>query len=195
MSGQGSMSIQAAAVSGYTVSFSTYDPQLPATMSGTAPTISNKTAGATFTIPGAGTLTRSEIAYTTPPGGGNLIETPTNIELLGWSDGSALYLPGSTYTMPSSNITLSAIWKHLYSPDITSISPTSLAIGGTLTIYGAGIGSAQTVKFQRNKFSTSITIISDYEIRAVMPEAAISGPVLVTMYGGGASVSPSVTKI
>lgn len=186
ISGQGSVAIQAAAASGYTVSFSTYDSRLPATMSGTAPTIANQTAGATFTVPGAGTLLRSETPFQS---------SPVNIELLGWSDGSALYLPGSTYTMPSSNITFSAIWKHLYSPDITSISPTSLAIGGTLTIYGVGIGSAQTVKFWRNKFSTSITIISDYEIRAVMPETTTTGPVTLNMYGGGVAVSASLTKI
>ena len=186
ISGQGSISIQAAAPSGYSISFSAYNETLPATQSGSAPTIANQIAGATFTVPGAGTLVRSETPFQS---------SPVNIELLGWSDGSALYLPGSTYTMPSSNVTFSAIWKHLYSPDITSISPTSLAIGGTLTIYGNGIGSAQTVKFQRNKFSTSVTIISDYEIRAVMPAASTTGPVILNMYGGGIAVSPSLTKI
>ena len=195
ISGQGSMAIQSAAPSGYSVSFSSYNSSFPATMSGSAPTIADQSAGATFTVPGAGTLTRSEIVYSSPPGGGDLIQTPTNVTLRGWTDGSALYLPGSTYTMPSNNITFTAIWNHLYSPTITSISPTSLAIGGTLTIYGAGLGSVSEVKFQRNKISTSVTVINDGEIRAVMPAASITGPILVTLFGGGANVTPSLTKI
>jgi hypothetical protein len=164
-------------------------------MSGTAPTIPNKEAGQTFTIPGAGTLTRSETTYTTPPGGGDLIETPINIDLLGWTDGNGLYLPGDTYTMPSSNITLTAIWKNQYTPEITSISPTSLAIGGTVTINGFNLGSAETVKFWRNKFSTSITVINDEQIQSVMPAATTTGPIFVTLYGGGLAVSPTLTKI
>jgi hypothetical protein len=195
ISGQGSISIQAATPSGYSISFSTYNALLPATMSGSAPTISNQSAGATFTVPGAGTLTRTEIAYSSPPGGGDIIQTPTNVTLRGWTDGSALYLPGSVYTMPSNNITFTAIWNHLYSPTITSISPESLAIGGTLTIYGVGLGSVSEVKFQRNKISTSVTVINDEEIRAVMPALSITGPVVVTLFGGGSDVTPSLTKI
>jgi len=195
ISGQGSIAIQSAASSGYTVSFSSYNPIFPATMSGSAPTIADQSAGATFTVPGAGTLTRTEIVYSTPPGGGNLIETPTNITLRGWTDGSALYLPGSTYTMPSNNITFTAIWNHLYSPTITSISPTSLPIGETLTIYGDGIGSVNTVKFNRNRFAVSITVINDGEIRAVVPASTITGPILITLNGGGSGISPTFTKI
>lgn len=181
ISGQGSMAVQAVAASDYTVSFSAYNPIFPATQTGTAPTVSNQTAGATFTVPGAGTLVRTE--------------SGTNINLRGWTDGSALYLAGSTYTMPSSNVTFTAIWNHLYVPDITSISPTSVAIGDTLTIYGAGLGSVNTVKFNRNRFSTSITVINDNEIRAVVPASTITGPVAVTLIGGGVNVTPSVTKI
>lgn len=168
----------------YTVSFSVYDSNLPATQTGDAPVISDKMAGETFTIPDQGNLVRTETSYQVPPGGGDVQQVPTNITLYAWSDGNAIYFPGDTYTMPNSNITLYAIWNTLYSPSITSISPNPSGIGTEVDIYGYALATTNSVKFNRNKFAT-FTVISDTHIKAIVPSGATNGTVAIGTNNGG----------
>src|SRR5450830_1136225 len=76
---------------------------------GTPPTQANVTTGGTFTVASGSSLTRSGYTFN------------------GWNDGSNTYAASSTYTMGSSNVTLTAQWT------ATSQSVTYAAGGGTGT--------------------------------------------------------------
>lgn len=164
----------------YTISFTVYDPNLPATQTGNPEPITDKMAGETFIIPGQGNMVRTEQSYQSPPGGGNIIITDVNIPLYGWTDGDSLYLPGDIYTMPNSNITLRAIWQTRYAPTINGVDPSFGSVGDTVTIFGNNLGSTTQVKFWRNK-PTSFVVINDNEITAVVPEGAVTGSIFVTL--------------
>jgi len=68
------------------------------------------TAYVTFTDPDQGT-SASATRYTA----GETIQLPfmrkLGYELTGWNDGTTTYLPGSTYTVPAGETTLTAVWK------------------------------------------------------------------------------------
>jgi hypothetical protein len=173
-----------------TISFTIYDSSLPATMTGDAPSIPNKFPGSTFLIPTQGNMTRTEIRYQSPPGGGQIQQIPVNIPLHGWTDGSALYFPGDTYTMPNTNVTFTAIWQNLYSPSLTTSEPYTVSYGDTVTITGFNLGSTSNVRFSRRYSSPTITIINDNMITAVVPQGAIGnqnnpGVINLSLIGGG----------
>jgi IPT/TIG domain len=85
-------------------------------------------------------------------------------------------------------------------PTITSLSPTSGAVGSSVTITGTNFGSTQgssTVKFN-GTIATSISSWSNTSIVAVVPSGATTGNVVVTVGGvasnaAGFTVSPSST--
>ena len=166
-----------------TVFFVIYDNNVPATQTGDAPSSFTKFAGETFIIPTQGNIVRTEQSYSVPPGGGDVVVTDVNIPLHAWSDGNGLYFPGDTYTMPSSNITLSAIWETISAPGISSVSPSSASIGSTVNIYGSGLGTTNTVNFWRNKPATFI-VLSDSHIQATVPSEATDGRINVFTIGG-----------
>jgi uncharacterized repeat protein (TIGR02543 family) len=62
---------------------------------GSAPTQSALVAGGTFTVASSTGVTKSGETF------------------VGWSDGSNIYQPGSTYTVSSNNVTLTATWTKL----------------------------------------------------------------------------------
>jgi len=71
-------------------------------------------------------------------------------------------------------------------PTITSLSPTSGAVGASVTITGTNFGATQstnTVKFNGTA-ATSITSWSNASIMAVVPTGASTGNVVVTTIGG-----------
>ena len=166
-----------------TVSFSIYDANVPATQTGDAPSGFTKFAGETFIIPTQGNIVRTEQSYSVPPGGGDVVVTDVNIPLHAWSDGNGLYFPGDTYTMPDSDITLSAIWETISAPGISSVSPSSASIGSTVNIYGSALGTTNTINFWRNK-SAVFTVLSDSHIQAVVPAASTDGRINVFTIGG-----------
>lgn len=170
----------------YTISFIVYNENLPATQTGDAPIITDKMAGETFIIPDQGNLVRTEITYQSPPGGGPIQQIPTNIALYGWTDGNGLYFPGDTYTMPNSNITLTAIWQTLYSANLVDAQPYTVSPGDIITLTGFNLGSAQYIGFDNFIDSTDFTVISDEEIRAVVPIGAESGSISISLIAGGA---------
>jgi len=66
---------------------------------------------------------------------------------------------------------------------ISALSPTAGPIGTSVTITGANFGSAQgasTVKFSNR--TATVTNWSDTSITATVPAAAVTGPVVVTVY-------------
>jgi YD repeat-containing protein len=74
-------------------------------------------------------------------------------------------------------------------PTITSLSPTSAAVGASVTITGTNYGSTQgtsTVKFNGTT-ATSITSWSSTSIVAVVPSGATTGNVVVTVSGSSSS--------
>ena len=73
-----------------------------------------------------------------------------------------------------------------YTPAISSISPTSALVGTEVTITGSKFGSSQgssTVGFN-NRAATSYSSWSDTQIKCIVPQVAISGPVAVTTAAG-----------
>jgi hypothetical protein len=68
---------------------------LPGGGTGTPPTQASLNAGATFTVASPSSLTFTGETFT------------------GWSDGTTVYQPGSTYTMPAAPVTLTAQWTPL----------------------------------------------------------------------------------
>src|SRR5262249_43256512 len=71
-------------------------------------------------------------------------------------------------------------------PTITLISPSPVAIGGTVTITGSGLTTVQTVQFTgvSGMVSAPATITSDTTITAVVPAGAITGPISVNNADG-----------
>ena len=171
----------------FTVSFSIYDTLYPATQTGDAPQTFTKMAGETFIIPDEGNIERTEIRYFWQYPG-PMQQIPTDIPLRGWSDGNGLYLPGDTYTVTNSDVTLSAIWNTLYAPNMVDSQPYTVSVGDTVTITGTGLGSTEYVTFDRFYDSPNVTILSDTRITAVVPEGISLGSgtiVISTINGGG----------
>src|SRR5436309_3246147 len=68
-------------------------------------------------------------------------------------------------------------------PTITSFSPTSGAVGSSVTITGSAFTGATAVKFNGTA-STTYTVNSDTQITATVPSGTTSGPIAVTTAGG-----------
>jgi hypothetical protein len=71
---------------------------------------------------------------------------------------------------------------------ISGFSPISGAVGTTVTIYGVGLTSAQTVAF--NGIAATFTVVSDTEITATVPVGATTGTITVVT-NIGTFTSPS----
>jgi DNA/RNA endonuclease G (NUC1) len=76
-------------------------------------------------------------------------------------------------------------------PSITSFSPTSGAVGTSVTINGANFTGASSVTF--NGTSASFTVNSSAKITATVPSGAASGTIAVTAAGGQAISATSFT--
>ncbi len=73
----------------------------------------------------------------------------------------------------------------LPSPEISDVQPDSAAVGDTVRILGSGFGTSQggsTVTFG-GTLASAVAIWTDAEIRAGVPAAALSGPIVVTVDG------------
>jgi uncharacterized repeat protein (TIGR02543 family) len=130
--------------SGYNVSYST------GSGFGIAPIDPvGRITGSTFTVASAATVSRQGFTFT------------------GWSDGSAIVAPGATYTVASSNITLTAHWVQNSLAGIPSGALTPLAsfsiVNGVGPIGGFNFGSSSV----------------SYEI----PVNALSAGTVISIYG------------
>jgi hypothetical protein len=75
-------------------------------------------------------------------------------------------------------------------PTITGLSPSAATVGSHVRINGSGLAGATGVTF--NGLSAGApTILSPTSVQVAVPALATSGPVVVTLAGGGMATSPS----
>ncbi|HEX8999407.1 MAG TPA: IPT/TIG domain-containing protein, partial [Blastocatellia bacterium] len=77
-------------------------------------------------------------------------------------------------------------------PAIASLLPSAGAIGGTLTITGAGMTGITDVKFTNNVTAT-FNVVNDTTLTATIPAGAVSGPITLTKTGCGDTLTGSFT--
>ncbi|HKS69502.1 MAG TPA: RHS repeat-associated core domain-containing protein, partial [Ktedonobacterales bacterium] len=77
-------------------------------------------------------------------------------------------------------------------PMLTSLTPTSGAVGSTVTLSGSGFTGASSVAFH-GTLASSFTVVSATQLTAVVPQGATSGLITVTTPGGSATSSGSFT--
>ena len=83
----------------------------------------------------------------------------------------------------------------VYNPSISSLSPPSGPVGGSITLNGTGFGASQgTSTVQFNGVNASVTSWNNTNITATVPTSATTGPVTVTS-GGITSNSVGFTVI
>ncbi|MGZ4974873.1 MAG: IPT/TIG domain-containing protein, partial [Limisphaerales bacterium] len=91
-------------------------------------------------------------------------------------------------TVQSSDGTTSTTTNFFLPPTITSISPTSAAIGATVTITGSNLTNATSVQFNGVN-ATSFTVVANTQINAVVPAGPTSGQITVVTPGGSVQSS------
>ena len=79
-------------------------------------------------------------------------------------------------------------------PAITSFSPTTGAVGGTVTLTGSGFTGATAVTFN-GVAATSFTVVSDHEITVTVPGGATTGAIAVTTPSGTGRSTTSFTVV
>src|ERR1700680_4727862 len=99
---------------------------------------------------------------------------------------------------------VSSTWSFAAAPSITSLSPTSGAVGASVTITGKNFGSTQgssTVKFNATT-ATTITTWSATSIVATVPPGATTGNLVVTVSGTASNgvsftvvAAPNITSL
>ena len=93
---------------------------------GTAPTESDKLADATFTVADGTALSKDGFTFN------------------GWSDGTSVYAAGVTYTVGSSNVTLTAQWASAApTPTPTKTNPTITWANPAPIKFGTALGASQ----------------------------------------------------
>jgi IPT/TIG domain len=83
----------------------------------------------------------------------------------------------------TSSGTLTSNKKFRVTPQVTSFSPTSGAMGTTVTITGVSLKQTTSVTFGGAK-ATMFTVNSDTQVTATVPTAAVSGVIAITTPGG-----------
>jgi hypothetical protein len=74
-------------------------------------------------------------------------------------------------------------------PEVLSFSPTSGPVGTSVTITGNSFTDATKVTFG-GVAATSIKVLKDTQMTAIVPTGAVTGPIAVTTAGGtGASTT------
>jgi IPT/TIG domain len=103
-----------------------------------------------------------------------------------------------TVTTPGGTATSAANFTVVSPPTITSFTPTSGAVGTSVTISGTNFAGATTVRF--NGTAAGFSVISTTAVQATVPTGATTGPVSVTTPGGTATsgtnfiVAPTLTS-
>ena len=173
-------------------------------------TPSSGTVGQTITI--AGTNFGATQGTSTVKFFNNITATPTS-----WSDTAIVVdVPsgastGNVVVTAAGGASTGVSFTVIATPNITSLSPSSGAVGATININGTHFQPTQgtsTVTFNGTP-ATSFTSWSATQIRALVPAGATTGSVVVTVFGTGSngrnftvrptpaitSVSPAVGEI
>ncbi len=172
----------------------TYTAPPPApTVTGISPTSGTTAGGTPVTITGTNFQTGATVSLggtaatgvtVTPP---NTINATTgahaaglvNVVVTNPDSQSGTLTNGYTYTAPPP------------APTITSFSPTSGAVGASVTINGTNFTGATAVKF--NGTSASFTVNTSIMITATVPAGATTGKISVTTPGGTATSANNFT--
>ena len=150
-------------------------------------TVTYDVNGASSTVPGAlvKNVSQSFALPGAPTKNGWVFDT--------WGDGAATYLASANYTMPASNVVLTANY-HAPTPTITSLSTTSGSVlGGTSsTITGTNFTLVTSVTVGGSV--AVFTLNSDTSISIVTPaHSSGSADVVVTTTGGATTKSAGFT--
>jgi hypothetical protein len=148
----------------------------PATISGVSPL--SGPVGTAVTVTGSGFTGATAVAFNGTPGSFT-VDADTQITATvptGAASGPVTVVaPGGTVASASS-------FDVLATPAVSTIAPTSGAIGATVAITGSALGGATDVRF--NGTSASFTIDADTQITTWVPLGATSGPITVVAPGG-----------
>ena len=99
-----------------------------------------------------------------------------------------------TVTTPGGTATSSSNFTAISAPTITSFSPSSGAVGITVTLTGTNFTGATAVKFN-GVDATSYSVVSSISLSAVVPLGVTTGSISVTTPGGTVASSTSFTAI
>jgi hypothetical protein len=101
---------------------------------------------------------------------------------MGWDGACAGLTKTCTIALASSDGVI-ATFDKVRKPRITKLSPRTAARGAMITLHGSGLLGARTVRFGKVK-ATEVAVLSDNELRVVVPSKAKSGRIRVTGPGG-----------
>ena len=164
----------------------TYDAQ--PTLSAMSPTAGPTTGGNTVTINGTNFTSGAGVKF-----GTTASATVTFVSAMQLTAVAPAHAAGTidvTVTTPGGTSALVAGDHYAYgSPTVTSFAPTSGMTGSTVTINGTGFVAGATVKFG-TKPTGSVTFVSGTQIKAIVPNGAVTAKISVTTPAGtGTSVS------
>jgi RHS repeat-associated protein len=94
-------------------------------------------------------------------------------------------------TTPAGSTTSASSFTVGPAPSITSFTPTSGAVGTSVTINGSNFTGATSVKF--NGTSASFTVNTSIKVTATVPSGATTGPISVTSVTGTGTSATSFT--
>ncbi|HEY4927705.1 MAG TPA: IPT/TIG domain-containing protein [Acidimicrobiales bacterium] len=134
------------------------------------------TAGSSVTVTGVNLGGATSVTFAGTPAA-ITTDTPTSITVTVPS-GSA----NGTISTTTAGGTATSAKSFSVVPSITSFSPTTVSIGGTLTISGSGLGSAKKVLVGGKK--AVITSDTVTQIVVTVPAKSVSGSVAVSMKHG-----------
>jgi len=134
--------------------------------------------GSKVTITGSGFTAATSVAFN-GTAAAFTVNGPTSITATVPAAGSA-----GKIAVRAGSTTATSSTAFLLLPTISSISPTSAAVGAKVVITGTGFVHATHVGF--NGFNASYKVVSPTEIDTTVPAAAKSGPIRVTTPGGSA---------
>ena len=144
--------------------------------------------GTQVTISGSGFRTQGSGSLTFYPNIGTTIVSWSDTQIVATVPAGAATGPLSLYVYGYS--TPDVIFT-MPNPVLTSVSPTGGPVGTQVTIAGHGFGSTQSSSILKfNTAQATILSWSDTQIVATVPNAATSGPVLVTE--GGVTSNQSI---
>jgi len=152
------------------------------TISGISPT--HAAEGATVTITGTGFTGATPVKFNGTSASFTVVDdSHITATVPAGATRGAIQVTGGGTTVNSGTFTVD--------PTISSISPTSGPVGGSVTITGTGFSGATSVSF--NGTSASFTITDHAHISATVPSGATSGPITVTCPGPSSATSATFT--
>jgi hypothetical protein len=164
----------------------TYDAR--PTLSAVSPAAGPTTGGNTVTINGTNFTSGGGVKFGTTASATITFVSPTQLKAV--APAHAAGTVDVTVTTPGGTSALVAGDHYAYgSPTVTSFTPTSGMTGSTVTITGTGFVAGATVKFG-TKPAGSVTFVSGTQIKAIVPNGAVTAKISVTTPAGtGTSAS------